>query len=79
MSRGAAESRVRPHRFGDDRATPADYYGQTYCRWCGLPGVDGDDRHPADAPSPLPDLPPDARALTARILGEPLDDDPEQT
>lgn len=74
MTRQATVSHVRPHTFGRDHQVPTDYHGRAWCRWCGLPGEPGDERHPEGARSLLPDTPAEARALDARRLGERLDE-----
>jgi hypothetical protein len=72
-------SQVVPHKFEPEDETGAqlagDFHGRGYCGRCGLPGEQGDERHPEGAPPlprafPLPPTPPDASEVDARRLGE---------
>lgn len=81
MSTEPRPSQIRPHEFAEDHVIPRDYYGRAWCRWCGLPGAPGDERHPLDAPSPFPPTPAAAVELDLRRLGERAeleDDDQDQ-
>jgi hypothetical protein len=70
-------SRVPVHAFERDEAIPRNFHRDAYCV-CGLPGQSGDARHPFGAPpliEPLfPPLPPEAKEIDLRILGESGDD-----
>lgn len=57
-----------PHQFDPDATR--DYWDRSWCRWCGLPGEPGDERHPAGAPGRYPEQSPEARELALRVLGE---------
>lgn len=70
MTRQPAASRVKTHPFVLDTEVSREWHGRTWCSSCGLPGEPGDERHPLDARPLFPPTPPEARALTARILGE---------
>lgn len=65
-------SKRSPHAFHEDTTIPPDHAGRRWCV-CGLPGEQGDARHPDDAPpltGALPPTPEDARDLDNRRLGE---------
>lgn len=73
MSAEPRPSKVPPHRFVEDTTIPPDHTRRSWCR-CGLPGEEGDERHPVDAdPLPgtvLPPVPAGAREFDTRRLGE---------
>jgi hypothetical protein len=70
--------RRRPHEFEEDPELSREYRARrSWCRWCGLPGEPGDDRHPLGAPSVRPPVPAEAIELDRRRLGERPDRDHE--
>lgn len=75
---GGRRNALPPHQFTVDDRIPPDFHERRWCM-CGVPGVAGDDRHPADAP-PFGAPPPSqavleelAKVRDAAILGERID------